>query len=129
MKIHTSVMVEEALSSLRPLKEDSLFFDGTLGEGGHTEAFLSCFPGLRAIGVDADPVILDRARARLAPFGQRWRGFRAWTDEFLADYPLDEKPDRILLDLGISTFHYSASGRGFSFGADEPLDKIGRAHV
>ncbi|MCL1818299.1 MAG: 16S rRNA (cytosine(1402)-N(4))-methyltransferase, partial [Spirochaetaceae bacterium] len=122
MKIHTPVMKEEALQYLRPLKEDSLFLDGTLGEGGHTEAFLSCFPGLRAVGVDADPVMLDRARERLAPFGERFRGFRAWTDEFLRGYPLDEKPDRILLDLGISAFHYSGSGRGFSFNADEPLD-------
>ena len=122
MKIHTPVMVEEAMQYLRPLTDDSLFLDGTLGEGGHTEAFLSCFPGLNALGVDADPVMLERASARLAPFGGRFRGFRAWTDEFLRGYPLDRKPDRILLDLGISAFHYSGSGRGFSFTADEPLD-------
>ena len=122
MKIHTSVMIEEALEHLGPLKADSLFLDGTLGEGGHMEAFLSCFPGLRGIGVDADPVMLDRARKRLEPFGERFRGYRAWSDEFLRGYPLDEKPDRILFDLGISAFHYSGSGRGFSFNADEPLD-------
>ena len=122
MKIHMPVMKEEALTHLGPLKEDSLFLDGTLGMGGHTEAFLSCFPGLRAVGVDADPVMLDRARLRLAPFGGRFQGFNAWTDEFMRGYPLSEKPDRILLDLGISTFHYEGSGRGFSFAADEPLD-------
>ncbi|MDR1933651.1 MAG: 16S rRNA (cytosine(1402)-N(4))-methyltransferase RsmH [Spirochaetales bacterium] len=120
--VHTSVMVEEALRYLRPDKEDALFLDGTLGEGGHCEAMLSCFPRLRAVGVDADPVILDRARERLLPFGDRFRGVNAWSDDFLRDYPLNEPPDRILLDLGISVFHYSRSGRGFSFTAEEPLD-------
>jgi 16S rRNA (cytosine1402-N4)-methyltransferase len=72
--------------------------------------------------VDADPVILDRARCRLKPFGDRFRGYGAWSDEFLRAYPLEQKPDRILLDLGISVFHYTRSGRGFSFNADEPLD-------
>jgi 16S rRNA (cytosine1402-N4)-methyltransferase len=115
-------MAEEALQYLQPKWEDSLLLDGTTGEGGHCEAFLSRFPRLRAVGVDADPVILDRARQRLAPYGERFRGFHAWTDEFLRDYPLEERPDRILLDLGISVFHYSRSGRGFSFGAEEPLD-------
>ena len=36
--VHTSVMAEEALQYLQPRKEDSLFLDGTLGEGGHSEA-------------------------------------------------------------------------------------------
>lgn len=120
--VHTSVMAEETLHFLQPRKEDSLFLDCTLGEGGHSEAFLSRFPLLRVAGLDADAVILQRARERLAPFGDRFRGYRAWFDEFLLDYPLTERPDRILLDLGISTFHYSRSGRGFSFQADEPLD-------
>ena len=120
--VHTSVMAEEAVLYLGPQKEDSLFLDGTLGEGGHCEYFLSRFSGLRAVGVDADPVILDRARERLAPFGDRFKGFCAWSDELLRDYPLEERPDRMLLDLGISAFHYTQSGRGFSFGADEPLD-------
>jgi 16S rRNA (cytosine1402-N4)-methyltransferase len=120
--VHRSVMLEEVAACLRPRKENSLFLDGTLGEGGHSEAMLLRFPGLRAVGVDADPVILERARERLRPFGGRFRGFQAWSDEFLRNYPLDERPDRILLDLGISMFHYSRSGRGFSFGADEPLD-------
>lgn len=120
--VHRSVMSEEALLYLQPDDGDALLLDGTLGEGGHCEAFLSRFPRLRAVGVDADPVILERARLRLQPYGERFKGFHAWTDEFLRDYPLDERPDRILLDLGISVFHYSRSGRGFSFGADEPLD-------
>lgn len=120
--VHTSVMLEEVLAYLAPTGEESLFLDCTLGEGGHTEAFLTRFPHLRALGLDADGDILSRARRRLSPFGDRFQGINGWFDQVLRSFPLTERPDRILLDLGISTYHYSRSGRGFSFRADEPLD-------
>ena len=120
--VHASVMTEEVLLYLKPREEDSLFLDCTLGEGGHSEVMLSNFPRLRVVGVDADPAILGRAKTRLAPFGERFRGYNAWFDEFFAAYPLEERPDRILFDLGISTFHYIRSGRGFSFQSEETLD-------
>lgn len=121
--IHTSVLLKECLEMLAPGRSDTLMVDGTLGEGGHTEAFLSAYPELRIIGVDADVRIQARARERLAPFGDRVIFYPGWSDTFFAEYPTDEKrPDRILIDLGISLFHYEKSGRGFSFRADEPLD-------
>ena len=102
---------------------ESLMVDGTLGEGGHTEAFLTAFPNLRVIGIDADVRIQARARERLAPFGDRVIFYPGWSDVFFSEYPKDQKrPDRILIDLGISLFHYEKSGRGFSFRSDEPLD-------
>jgi 16S rRNA (cytosine1402-N4)-methyltransferase len=97
--------------------------DGTLGEGGHTEAFLTNYPDLRIIGIDADVTIQARARERLAPFGDRVCFYPGWSDVFFKEYPEGEKkPDIILIDLGISLFHYEKSGRGFSFRTDEPLD-------
>jgi 16S rRNA (cytosine1402-N4)-methyltransferase len=32
------------------------------------------------------------------------------------------RPERILMDLGVSMFHFEQSGRGFSFRSEEPLD-------
>ena len=121
--IHTSVLLKETLSLLVPEKPNSLMVDGTLGEGGHTEAFLAMYPDLRVIGVDADVRIQARARERLSPFGDRICFYPGWSDVFFEEYPDDQKkPDIILLDLGISVFHYERSGRGFSFRTDEPLD-------
>ncbi len=121
--VHTSVLLQECLSYLAPDKPDSLMIDGTLGEGGHSEAFLAAFPELRVIGIDADVRIQARARERLAPFGDRICFYPGWSDDFFREYPVDAKrPDRILIDLGISLFHYEKSGRGFSFRSDEPLD-------
>ncbi len=48
-----------------------MLVDATLGAGGHTERFLTQFPGLRVIGLDRDPDALQIAGARLAPFGDR----------------------------------------------------------
>ena len=121
--VHTSVLLQECLTLLAPENPVSLMVDGTLGEGGHTEAFLEKFPDLRIIGVDADVRIQARARERLSPFGDRVVFYSGWSDAFFSEYPADEKrPDIILLDLGISLFHYEKSGRGFSFRSDEPLD-------
>jgi 16S rRNA (cytosine1402-N4)-methyltransferase len=121
--VHRSVLLQECLDLLAPEKTDALMVDGTLGEGGHTEAFLSSYPTLRVIGIDADVRIQARARERLAPFGERVCFYPGWSDAFFREYPVDAKrPDIILLDLGISLFHYEKSGRGFSFRADEELD-------
>lgn len=121
--LHTSVMGDDVLRHLAPENEQGeLLIDATLGEGGHSELFLKHYPGLAVIGVDADGVILERARERLAPFGERVKLEHAWFDEYLANYSEEKRPTRVLFDLGISIFHYQASGRGFSFSVDEPLD-------
>lgn len=121
--VHSSVLLQECLHFLAPETPEPLLVDGTLGEGGHTEVFLKSFPQLKVIGIDADPAIQAKAKARLAPFSGRIRFFLGWSDDFFMQYPQDTPdPSLILFDLGISLFHYMESGRGFSFRADEPLD-------
>ena len=121
--VHRSVMEEEVFSYLKPEADDKLLIDCTLGEGGHTELFLSRCPWLKAVGLDADSEIMKVAEGRLSEYGGRVRFFNQWFNLFFKQYPLgDERPDLILFDLGISIFHYEKSGRGFSFMKDEPLD-------
>lgn len=122
--VHTSVLLHECMDFLRPENDTrSVLVDSTLGEGGHSFAFLSAFPALNIIGVDADSEIQCVAKKRLAEFGERVRFYNGWFDDFFSNYPIEfEKPDLILFDLGISMFHYEKSGRGFSFRHEEPLD-------
>jgi len=121
--VHTSVLLEETLKYLAPRKDGELLVDATLGEGGHLFAFLSQFPRLKAIGIDADPAILEIARRRLEGFGERVQFYSGWSHDFFVEYPGEYKrPDTILIDCGVSLFHYEKSGRGFSFRYDEPLD-------
>jgi 16S rRNA (cytosine1402-N4)-methyltransferase len=97
--------------------------DATLGEGGHSEAFLEQFPGLTIIGIDADPVIQEKAKKRLEKFGSRIRFYSGWSEDFFDGFPAGEnRPNTVLFDLGISMYHYEQSGRGFSFRKDEYLD-------
>ena len=121
--VHTPVLLEETMKYLAPRKAGDLMIDATVGEGGHLNAFMSRFPELRAIAIDADPQILERAQERLKGFGERVQFYSGWSHDFFAEYPGKYKrPDTILMDLGVSLFHYEKSGRGFSFRYDEKLD-------
>lgn len=120
--VHYSVLKEEVCQYLKPDGPSQLLIDGTMGEGGHSEMFLSRFDDLKVIGIDADGEIQQVAMKRLAPYGKRVAFRHAWFDEYFNEYPDEERPDRILLDLGISVFHYEKSGAGFSFSRDEKLD-------
>ena len=66
----------------------------------------------------------ERARDRLARFGDRARLPRASFADLgavAADHGISEAR-AVLLDLGVSSWQLEASGRGFSFLGDEPLD-------
>lgn len=120
--VHYSVLKEEVCNFLKPDAPGQLLIDGTMGEGGHSEMFLSRFSNLRVIGLDADREIQKIAMKRLKPFGDRVDFRHTWFNDYFREYPEQESPDRILLDLGISVFHYEKSGAGFSFSKDENLD-------
>lgn len=125
--VHVPVLLNECLKFLspegEPYEKNALMIDSTQGEGGHSFAFLSKFPGLRVIGLDADADIQARAKERLSPFGDRVRFFNGWFNDFYENYDkAGERPYIILFDLGISVYHYEKSGRGFSFRHDEILD-------
>ena len=119
--VHVTVLSDEVLRQLAPPRPDALIVDGTLGEGGHTILFLKAFPKCRVIGIDIDRIIGERAQVRLAPWSDRFRYIRGWADEVLENWG-NGAPDVILMDLGVSTYHFKDSRRGFSFRLDEPLD-------
>ena len=117
------MLLEQTLEYLAPRGGNQLMIDATMGEGGHSHAFLDRYPGLSVIGIDADGDIQAVARERLAGFSSRVEFFRGRAQDFFAAYPAGTKrPNSVLADLGISLFHYTKSGRGFSFSCDEPLD-------
>lgn len=120
---HQPVLLKEVLDLLQPEKKNSLLIDATMGEGGHSLAFLEKYPDLRICGVDRDAAIQQKAIKRLSAFKEQLFFYNLWFDDFFASYPDQlERPDLVLLDLGISIYHYQESGRGFSFSVDESLD-------
>ena len=119
---HQPVMVEEVLGFLRPTG-DALFFDGTLGGGGHTREILATCAGCRVIGVDRDGEALEAARASLSEYGDRVRFVRERFDRALDDPEIaDLGLDGALLDLGVSSRQLDADQRGFAFRRGVALD-------
>jgi 16S rRNA (cytosine1402-N4)-methyltransferase len=121
--IHIPVLKDEVYSLLKPEQSDELLIDATVGEGGHAEMFLEKNPRLTVVGIDADSGILKKAETRLSRFGKRVELYNRWFNLFFKEYPQDMKrPDKILFDLGISSYHYEESLKGFTFQKNEPLD-------
>ena len=115
--LHEPVLEYLALST----DEEAVMIDCTTGEGGHSNLFLSRFPRLHVIGIDRDKEIQKKAIERLSIYGERFTPVNSWFDDYLKSAE-SSSADRILFDLGISTFHYEESRRGFSFRKDERLD-------
>ena len=121
---HEPVLYDEVLDFLA-LGPGARVIDGTLGGAGHAMGILqSTAPDGRLLGLDLDPAALDRARERLAPFGQRvilvQSSFRDL--EAVAHLHHFTPVDGVLLDLGLSSYQLAAPQRGFSFMRDGPLD-------
>jgi len=118
---HVPVLLAETLELLA-VRPGGLWVDGTVGLGGHAEAVLrATAPDGRLVGFDRDPEALERAQARLAPFGERVRLEHADYREI--PERLGEAPaDGILLDLGVSSLQLDDAERGFSFQREGPLD-------
>ncbi len=93
--------------------------DATAGGGGHTALLRAA--GATVLAIDRDPVALAAARAALGDAGITWL-----EAPFASDKALDAvrafRPDRILLDLGVSSHQLDEASRGFSFRPGAPLD-------
>lgn len=114
-------MRDEVVRVLEP-RSGRIFFDGTLGGGGHSAALLAA--GARVLAMDRDTESLEHARIRLADFGDLFHAVHgnfaeaASNPEVCAAAPFDGA----LLDLGVSSRQLDCAGRGFSFRHDGPLD-------
>ena len=117
-------MLDEVIAGL-DLKPGGVYFDGTVGGGGHSFAILESDPTVRLIGTDRDEEAIEAASERLRPFEGRFQLFKSdyrRYSEVLRRAGAD-KLDGVLLDLGISSHQIDAEERGFSYRtASAPLD-------
>lgn len=124
--LHEPVLLERCIEILgEALHGDSaILVDGTLGLGGHSEAFLLRFPKLVLVGIDRDENALRLAGERLAPFADRIHLVQAVYSEIpevLEELGLN-LADAVLLDLGVSSMQLDEKDRGFAYSFDAPLD-------
>ncbi len=118
---HISVMLDECLDALK-VKDNGIYFDGTLGGGGHSYEILKrSAPNGRLVATDLDDYAIERASERLSEFDGR---FTLVKDNFKNFLSVKESLgvegfDGILLDLGVSSFQLDDRSRGFSYMASD----------
>ena len=122
---HVSVMLDECIEALN-VKDGGVYFDGTLGGGGHSYQILKkSSPNGKLFATDLDDYALERAKERLKEFENRVTLIKSNFKNFaeIKDNYQQEGFDGILLDLGVSSFQLDDRSRGFSYlSNDETLD-------
>lgn len=123
---HIPVLLDEVVALLR-LRPGMHGLDATINGGGHTAALLAAVGADgRVLGMDRDPTVeahlrarfpSDLASGRLIFAAGNFRDLGA----ALAAHRLGPI-DAALFDLGLSSYHLDASGRGYTFTRAEPLD-------
>jgi 16S rRNA (cytosine1402-N4)-methyltransferase len=124
--VHIPVLVDR-LITLLDLRPGDRCVDATIDGGSHTRAMLEhTAPDGVVLGIDRDPELIAAVRRRLGDAVEAGRlqldcgNFRELTR--IAEAHACTGVRAVVLDLGLSSFHLDASGRGFSFSRDEPLD-------
>lgn len=122
---HVSVLLHESIEGLN-IDPDGIYFDCTLGGGGHSEKILKKLsPKGRLIGIDQDADAIEAASKRL----EKYDNFSCVKSNFSNIGSVAESlrvlPGEIngfMLDLGVSSHQFDDSGRGFSYHGNAPLD-------
>lgn len=108
------------------LKPGGVWFDGTVGGGGHSYEILKrTSPSGRLIATDLDDEAIAAATQRLQPFDGRFTIYKSNYKNFervFEEAGVDEI-DGAILDFGISSHQIDDEDRGFSYRAENsPLD-------
>ncbi|MBQ8685872.1 MAG: 16S rRNA (cytosine(1402)-N(4))-methyltransferase RsmH [Clostridia bacterium] len=122
---HKPVMLEECMQGLA-LKEGGLWFDGTVGGGGHSYEILKrTSPSGKLIATDLDDEAIAASNKRLSEFEGRYTIYKSNYKDFERVFEAAgvDKIDGAILDFGISSHQIDDEERGFSYKmADAPLD-------
>ncbi|MEX2090545.1 MAG: 16S rRNA (cytosine(1402)-N(4))-methyltransferase RsmH, partial [Candidatus Paceibacterota bacterium] len=119
------VLVKEVLEYLN-IRPGSKIIDATLDGGGHTFAMAEKIgsDGM-VLGIELDPVLFSEIKIKIQK--SKFKDIvKVVNDSYVNLKSIVERnkfePDGILFDLGLSSWHYEESGRGFSFKRNEILD-------
>ena len=122
--VHKPVLLNESINLLTN-KKNTIFIDGTFGDGGHTRALLEKNKTCKVYAIDRDPNVKENARFFQEKYNKRFKfisGKISDLEKIASHENLKNKINGIIFDLGVSTRQLKDSKRGFSFQNDGPLD-------
>jgi 16S rRNA (cytosine1402-N4)-methyltransferase len=120
---HTPVLLQES-SEYLITKKSGIYFDGTLGFGGHTTKFLSLLSEQsKLIATDVDEEAFSFCQNML----QNEKRIKLYKFNFsnidvISKLESIDKFDGIFADLGVSSFQLDNPASGFTFRSEAPLD-------
>jgi len=125
--MHKPVLVKEILEAL-VLEKGKTAIDCNFGQGGHTfEIWQKIKPTGKILAFEKDPTLYEKG---IADIQERKLDEKiilkncnfAFLENVLEKQENFKNPQAILFDLGICSWHFDESKRGFSFKGCEPLD-------
>ncbi|RCW81427.1 16S rRNA (cytosine1402-N4)-methyltransferase [Halanaerobium sp. DL-01] len=121
--IHKPVLLEKSIELLN-IKKDGIYFDGTLGRGGHSREILKHLSDKgRLISVDRDLTAVKAVKEKFINEDKIIIEHGNFLDiDLILKKNNIKKVDGILLDLGVSSPQLDNADRGFSYNKDGPLD-------
>ena len=118
-------MLEECMQGLN-VKDGGIYFDGTVGGGGHSyEILRRSSPSGKLIATDLDDDAIAAATERLKEFDGRFKIYKSDYKQYesvLNEAGVDGL-DGVILDFGVSSYQLDSEMRGFSYmKPNAPLD-------
>ncbi|MBI5730823.1 MAG: 16S rRNA (cytosine(1402)-N(4))-methyltransferase RsmH [Ignavibacteriales bacterium] len=123
MNFHTPVLLKESIDYLIT-KKDGIYFDGTVGFGGHSEKILEKINSNgKLIATDKDSKAFEYCKEKFGS-DKRFSIYRtSFTDiDSISKIEFIDGFDGILADLGVSSFQLDSVESGFTFREDAALD-------
>ena len=120
---HIPVLLDEVIDGLN-IKSDGIYFDLTLGRGGHSLEILKRLKSGHLYGVDQDKEAIKESQSNLEDYLDKVTFVHSnfsKLDEIKKQYNI-EYIDGILMDLGVSSPQFDEGDRGFSYRSDAILD-------
>jgi 16S rRNA (cytosine1402-N4)-methyltransferase len=117
---HTSVLLSETIRELQ-IKAGEKYIDGTIGGGGHSLEILKLGGKVLGLDVDQDALEFIKSEVKIGEDLTLVKGNFKDIDTIAKENGF-ETVAGILLDIGVSSHHFDAAERGFSFQHEGPLD-------
>ena len=118
--MHIPVLLHESITAL-DIHDGEIIVDGTFGGGGHSKTIESFNKNIKLVCVDLDEDAEKRFNSDFKKSSAIFVHDNYKNAEAILKKAGVSKVDKVLLDIGTSSFQLDNDTRGFSFQSDSPL--------